>query len=68
MPDQANHLAGLNIQADAPADRAVAIAKAHIAQPDAPEICGRCTGSRLGHAGNMVENVKIRLAPDAAFA
>ena len=68
MPDQANHLAGLNIQADAPADRAVAIAKTHIAQLDAPGNLRQMHWlGWLWHAGNMVENVKNPLGARRRF-
>ena len=69
MADQADHLAGLDLQVEAADDRAVAVAEAHVAQLDAAlhlrSIGTGCAGS--GTLETWSRMSKMRLAPAAAF-
>ena len=62
MADQTNHLTRFDVQVDAAIDLPVAVAKAHVAHLDAALYLAQWHGfGGLGHAGDVVQNVKNAL-------
>ena len=68
MPDQTNHFPRLNAQVDDADHAAVAVTEGCILEGDlAMDVCKLDRLGWLGHAGNMIENVKDAFCAGSGF-